>query len=68
MGSDNHKGAINFTSPLSQTPKKKDFNATSPREEISMELVEQGFLLKPKHEPMTSNHRKKSEREKSYKS
>lgn len=67
MGSDNHKGAINFTGPLSQTPKKKDFNATSPREEISMELVEQGFL-KPKHEPMTSNHRKRSEREKSYKS
>lgn len=63
MGSDNHKGAINFSGATAKNFKKR----SSSREEISMELVEQGFL-KPKHEPMTSNHRKKSESEKSYKS
>lgn len=64
MTRDNHQGASNNKGSMSQIPNQK----TQPghgKEEISLELAELGNL-KPKHEPMTQDQRKKSEEERSY--
>ncbi|MEK4484334.1 hypothetical protein MHH81_01880 [Psychrobacillus sp. FSL H8-0484] len=53
-----HQGASNNKGSMAKNP-------TSKKEEISLELAELGNL-KPKQEPMTPNHREKSQREKSY--
>ncbi|MBE1555585.1 hypothetical protein [Sporosarcina limicola] len=66
MGRDNHKGASNNSRSLPQTPKNQKIRPSDMKEEISLELAELGNL-KPKHEPMTPNQRKKAESEKSYK-
>lgn len=65
MGRDDHKGASNNSGSLPQTPKNQKIDPSRMKEEISMELAELGNL-KPKHEPITPNQRKKTEREKSY--
>jgi len=56
--SKNSKGA--------QTQREEKGKSGAMKEEISLELAELGNL-NPKHEPMTSNQREKSESEKTYK-
>lgn len=63
MGRDNHKGASNSSASLPQTPKNQKIKPGSMKEEISLELSELGNI-KPKHEPITPNARKKSTQEK----
>ncbi|CAM3062350.1 hypothetical protein FITA111629_01255 [Filibacter tadaridae] len=65
MGRDDHKGSGNNSGSLPQTPKNQKIKPGRMKEEISMELAELGNL-KPKHEPITPNGRKKSEQDKSY--
>lgn len=65
MEKDNHKGASKSAGSLPQTPNNQNIKPTDTKEEISLELAELGNL-NPTHEPMTSNHRKKSEVEKTY--
>lgn len=62
MAKDGHNGESKSVSSVPQRVQKK-FNQM--KEEISLELAEMGNL-KPKHEPMTPNQRKKSESEKTY--
>jgi len=65
MEKDTHKRASKNAGHLSQAPKNQNIKPVDTKEEISLELAELGNL-NPTHEPMTSNHRKKSEVEKTY--
>jgi hypothetical protein len=63
MDKDKLNGAFKNSGSMQQTSQKPQSNLG--KEEISLELAEMGNL-KPKHEPMTPNQRKKSEAEKTY--
>jgi len=65
MDKDKLGGAYKNSGSMQQTSKNAKPQASQGREEISLELAELGNL-KPKHEPMTNNQRKKSEAEKTY--
>lgn len=65
MDKDKLGGAYKNSGSMQQTSKNAKPQASQGREEISLELAEFGNL-KPKHEPMTPNQRKKSEAEKTY--
>lgn len=65
MEKDNYKGASKSAGSLPQMTKNQNITPADTKEEISFELAELGNL-NPTHEPMTSNHRKKSEVEKKY--
>lgn len=65
MGKDNKKGASKNAGSLPHMPDNQQIKSADTKEEISLELAELGNL-NPTHEPMTSNHRKKSEVEKTY--
>lgn len=66
MGKDNQKGTVNKAASAPPTSKRQKTKSSTMKEEISLELAELGNL-NPLHEPMTTNDRKKSESEKSYK-
>lgn len=59
------KQANSTIKTLSQAEKNADQSIKNMKEEISLELSEMGNLT-PKQEPMTPNHRDKTEREKHY--
>lgn len=65
MDKDKLNGAYKNSGSMQQTSNTVKTQPSQGREEISLELAEMGNL-KPKHEPMTPNQRKKSETEKTY--
>ena len=65
MDKDKLNGAFKNSGSMQQTSEKQNPQSSHGKEEISLELAEMGNL-KPKHEPMTPNQRKKSEAEKTY--
>lgn len=65
MDKDKLNGAFKNSASMQQTSEKQMPKSDPGKEEISLELAEMGNL-KPKHEPMTTNQRKKSEAEKTY--
>jgi hypothetical protein len=65
MDKDKLGGAYKNSGSMQQTSKNAKPQTSHGREEISLELAELGNL-KPKHEPMTPNQRKKTEAEKTY--
>lgn len=65
MNKDKLNGAFKNSGSMQNTSQNLKTQSIQGREEISLELAEIGNL-KPKHEPMTPNQRKKSEAEKTY--
>lgn len=65
MDKDKLGGAYKNSGSMQQVSRNAKPQASQGKEEISLELAELGNL-KPKHEPMTPNQRKKTESEKTY--